>query len=702
MSAAASSTDSIELQPRQPKLALPLSGQIPSTYDSNDAGFFFAPSPRPGVTRHYDSLEEHAKALRGGPITPGGRSTPRLVDRREGFVWEIPKSEDIRQNPFHFPPTPVTPPPLDEFLPSPSTDSLNGDNGPHTTKIDNGSSRPSPKLPSASASPTGTMSRSDTDQSSSSGIVRGAKNHVPDMRMFLPEEKKPRGDEESSSHGGRRKSKVGRYTKSDSHATRNDTQSQRRTPNATATASEKPSLPPKSTLKDRRKLAQSEAMKLTLPLELPDLPSRNRMALSELNSIVPPRPRSPKTPWIHDRTPEWHTSGPATAPATIFEDDNYAGSVLLPGNDTIISSQTPQTEKPLGGARHQHSVSRMRFRRATSSTRTSESSPRHSPTTLPINSPSATSTQAQQSHPPEALQELGKRSRRWRWSGPRSSSDLAATPSPASPASPDKPLFSISHILKSKRSGQSGVTNRDSTNMFGWRRKQSIPVRPDDSLATVVNMPVPPAFIPPGLQRVPTPPMLDANGEVKGKLADFFFELQGERRRPKAPHTSGGVWDSDVLLMSQQSNISSPSDPSDESPQGANDTSPASNAPNSPNKATSPSSIPILISPPRPLSRIATDATTNHANEKAKLEWVIPEHLPNSPLCPLHVKYRGPSKGACVYHGRRGSSGVTYAQEEEGGKRGWASKRASGIFDGVQEVRRTGSRKWRLSWMSSS
>lgn len=38
--------------------------------------------------------------------------------------------------------------------------------------------------------------------------------------------------------------------------------------------------------------------------------------------------------------------------------------------------------------------------------------------------------------------------------------------------------------------------------------------------------------------------------------------------------------------------------------------------------------------------------------ELVALEWSLPEHLPSSPLCPLNPKYRGSSKGMCVYHGR--------------------------------------------------
>ncbi|RDI77239.1 hypothetical protein Vi05172_g12795 [Venturia inaequalis] len=34
-------------------------------------------------------------------------------------------------------------------------------------------------------------------------------------------------------------------------------------------------------------------------------------------------------------------------------------------------------------------------------------------------------------------------------------------------------------------------------------------------------------------------------------------------------------------------------------------------------------------------------------------EWDLPEHLPSSPLCPLHPKNSSKGKGVCVYHGRK-------------------------------------------------
>ncbi len=43
--------------------------------------------------------------------------------------------------------------------------------------------------------------------------------------------------------------------------------------------------------------------------------------------------------------------------------------------------------------------------------------------------------------------------------------------------------------------------------------------------------------------------------------------------------------------------------------------------------------------------------------ELSRFEWNTPEHLPNSPLCPLIQKQKwgdtGNGSGICVYHGRK-------------------------------------------------
>jgi hypothetical protein len=52
------------------------------------------------------------------------------------------------------------------------------------------------------------------------------------------------------------------------------------------------------------------------------------------------------------------------------------------------------------------------------------------------------------------------------------------------------------------------------------------------------------------------------------------------------------------------------------------------------------------------LGRKSTDKSANAANTM-KFEINIPEHFPNSPLCPRNPKHKSGGRGVCVYHGRR-------------------------------------------------
>jgi hypothetical protein len=43
----------------------------------------------------------------------------------------------------------------------------------------------------------------------------------------------------------------------------------------------------------------------------------------------------------------------------------------------------------------------------------------------------------------------------------------------------------------------------------------------------------------------------------------------------------------------------------------------------------------------------------------------IPDHLPNSPLCPKHPKHKSKGRGRCPAHGRNRTSEDTLSEEEE-------------------------------------
>jgi hypothetical protein len=680
--------------------------------------------PRPGIVRHYSSLQEHADTLYKRPLTPSGigESTPRAETRREGFTWEARRDADPASE---LPPVPETPPTLDEIMAAKAKDEMR-DRVPSVASAD---IFPYPSLEVSKRVSTGlsfdnNVSRPNANRASISERARGVMRHVSDLRAFSTMNKEQNDDEDASIRRGNRESKSGRQLKFDlpqaSAASRNEKASK---PQNSFFEKPAPASPTKTTLKDRRKVAQGESMKLTLPSNIAELPSRGRSPVIELNSLAPPRSRSPKTPWIRDFPPNWNTSGPATAPATIFEDTTPNTPGLLPGHDLFTSSQTPPTDRPL--ARIRRSAPRLRLGRKKSSRKSTDSASQDGDSPS-IPAPSAQNQsqmehaqyvlQVHQADTNDQLQEVGKRSRtrRMRWSGPWSStgSEPAPTPSlggasfvlgvlkPMRSCQPDDP--------SSNETPNTPTTPTAETGRGFHRRKKAA------DMDKITKMPVPPTFIPPGVVRVPTPPEADERGQVKGKLADFFFNLEGVRAPTrKQPHTPGGIWNSDAVLMSQATDISPPSSDTDESPQAPLGITP----PLSPvggdmlDPAVAPTiavtappiggGSPLALAQAEPFTdtfrheMFAAPSSLNpprkdsiaRAQERAKLEWLIPEHLPNSPLCPLHAKYVGPSKDACVFHGRRRSMGNGRPRRRETG-----GSRRSGALDG------SGDFGWQEMW----
>jgi hypothetical protein len=293
-----------------------------------------------------------------------------------------------------------------------------------------------------------------------------------------------------------------------------------------------------------------------------------------------------------------------------------------------------------------------------------------------------------------------------------------------------KRRFSINFFKRRQRFSDETAKEKKQTlslNRPSWLRKMPSTSRsePPTSLA---DIPVPPTFIPPGLQRIPTP-TFDAPAHIKGKLADFFFDIPGSqsisRRRPKASPDS--VWDSDAILMSMDPGLDI-SDESDEGPKGH------SLAPESPNLhlGSVNDDPPGLVLPPDassntgsqlgqlssggpPWYRIRgsdnsggyklTAAALKEADKRRKFEWLVPEHLPNSPVCPLHAKYRGPSKGLCYWHGRESNGyGVAPVRSRLTGPSlagQGSTDSSSGWSTGRQEIPKLDLKKRRLASLST-
>ena len=211
-----------------------------------------------------------------------------------------------------------------------------------------------------------------------------------------------------------------------------------------------------------------------------------------------------------------------------------------------------------------------------------------------------------------------------------------------------------------------------------WRREKRIDKPPLPS-ASLANMVVPPLFVPPGSTQV-TSPVLDKDREVRGKLAEFFFDTnvfpQAKKKHRANP---SGYWDSNAVLMSMPTDIDLTINEEDEGPEGHPSPAPLSQSPvihqpglvGSPGFRAGPGGYFSVGTPhhtPTPGTQDSwfrmhyidrtpdvgpTVAALHEADERRKFEWLIPEHLPNSPLCPLHPKYVGPSKGLCYWHGRK-------------------------------------------------
>lgn len=53
--------------------------------------------------------------------------------------------------------------------------------------------------------------------------------------------------------------------------------------------------------------------------------------------------------------------------------------------------------------------------------------------------------------------------------------------------------------------------------------------------------------------------------------------------------------------------------------------------------------------------RVKTDAIEAEGVSWEQLAGAVPEHFPNSPLCPRHPKHKSGGAGECPYHGRNAS-----------------------------------------------
>ncbi|XP_014555637.1 hypothetical protein COCVIDRAFT_101920 [Bipolaris victoriae FI3] len=679
-------------------------------------------------TRHYTTLQEHADQTLGTETSGQDCGAASRHDaRREGFSWgQQPHTGHHRHSQHAMttePDRPRSPPSFEEIMRRTHIDDAND--------IQNNKLRHVDSMESAGPTAIGlveSFSSNESDynaqdhrRSSIMAFAKGMTRHVPDFRILYPPQHK-----EDEQRRNSREDAISKLQKKDSslffahEPSINPNSGNEKFSNLTVVIDEqsrgveKPvrsantQPPANSGLRARRKVD----LDLSMPKNVPDLPARSRYPVDMAGNLAAPRPRSPKTPWIRNQQPRWESDRRAKSSPIEEEDDmgdnittlnhdNHRGKGLLPGNDVLDSLQLPTHERPPAKVRHRHCISLPLPKRSRNGTNTSDLDVAQMP-----GEGLALADERMQARTTADLQQVAQdsmksRMRRWRERYMTSSEDAA----PASGTELSKRRLSMNLFKRSNRlsdqaalelsNEKTGSTDPTSHNNQGQY--------PSPSLA---NIPVPPAFIPPGLSRVPTPPLYDANGELKGKLADFLFDFQngsakGARKKPLSG--SEGYWDSDALLMSLSTGIAKKEDDEDdEGPEG-----PLRNAlrsrsifdktANHNHQRTHSTHGFLGVKPPLSPSLAANSPMLGHdgwyrvnheddadlrdshtvaalarqeEEERRKFEWLVPEHLPNSPLCPLHDKYVGPSQGLCYWHGRRSGAEIRegeYARPESWG-----------------------------------
>jgi hypothetical protein len=450
------------------------------------------------------------------------------------------------------------------------------------SRVDFVDNNPHPAYFSTSPATHAPVARRDTRKSSIVGFARGLARHATDMRMFsppdvLPDHQELQGRQESESAGSMRSVLDDRRERKLSLILP-PTGEEGLTERAMTTISVPeesgrqyshrpvtPQSPSKGSLRERRKVN----LDLSLPVDTCDLPAQSRAANGSLSSITPSCPRSPKTPFTRSESARL----PQTSmfKASPIQEEDYIGHVtfaegddmfgMLPGNDVIGSSQSPKLEHSPTMLRNRGYRRRSRSKRSRSGRSvTSEEAMARTPdgSWSPCESTVFPAQQARTDAKLEQLSHVTRQGRpnRWRWARSTTrSSDGVPTHSSLEPSNR---RFSVNPFKRSGRISDHADHARDGSDppsppsRFWWIGKQpAASTRPEHAISSTANLKSsPPAFVPAVLPRVATLPKLDVDGDVKGKLADFFFDHTAglEGKRPKS--SPGGYWDSDALLMS--------------------------------------------------------------------------------------------------------------------------------------------------------
>lgn len=708
--------------------------------------------------------------------------TPRHEGRRGSFAWGLrPAHEDeapkLGRNPMMPQRTDnTTPPTMEELLRrNTAEDDSSSTRRSSLVQSDTVFSRPSTTRSSTAGTDVNSLSRTDTGKSIG-GLARSMTKKIPDIRtprlttgkasqrMSMPEDEHQ--EDMSSTQGGRKGRKLSFQLPSGLKMKSSAEGTQQPSPvieeSSACETSDKVASPGSASRCSGLAARRQIKMDLTLPIGLPDLSNpkdRRGKNPAILSSITPSRPRSPKTPWIRDTELDWGRGTKTTAAKTgpIVEDDEDMNAMdVITLNDVGvelgIESALPPVTPPLAipafvrppqKIRDRCYISRPTAKRNKSggpSTRESDfgSTPDGHWTPEVREGMSEQEARAQKELAQLAKTSKTARSRRWPWNKSKASGSDEQTQL-KDERSDSRKSISVNIFKRSNRFPEIPEKEKEKKEKkpskgynTPWRRDRPLNKPPLPS-ASLANMPVPPAFVPPGCEKVPTPPMFDAAGEVRGKLADFFFESNGfpsARRKPKT--SPGGYWDSNAVLMSMTTDLGlSNTDDDEEGPEGrppaAFHFGPVNDTPgllSSPGLYTGPdgylgvkhSGPSASQSSPRrdswfrmhfgdqtPDAETLTAAALKDADERRKFEWLVPEHLPNSPLCPLNRKYVGPSKGLCYWHGEKSNGwGVDPERDYVGNPVRIGEGSSAGWEVGKQESSKEEKRKRRLESLSNN
>jgi hypothetical protein len=714
-----------------------------------DTGLFL-PLPKPTLLRQYSSLHDHADQLQGVQTYARDRgAVQRHEGRRESFVWDVqPAHEDMHRhsrNPMMMQqPVVGTPPPLHELLHRPRNEDADDTHNANLLRVESRRNSSASEHPSGLLSEHSTASSLETSQSSVAGISRAAARYVSDMGQF------------SSSRNDEKMSNLARGKELSDHVNYEATKPNRKErrlsfklssteskDQTSITSLKHPSPQPiaKSSLRDRRNVN----MELSLPDADGEVPVRNKSAIVHFNSITPSRPRSPQTPFTHSERPKWQQyASPNNGP--IMEEDCMGHITtpkgneehgLIPDNDRFGSSDSPKLERSFPKVLDRSYMTSARFkrdRRGLSGTSESSMGRTANGSWTPEGGKVLPD---QQLRTKAELQQLGQASKngragRWRWarSTTRSSDEAGQAPveKPTSRRFFKRSVGMSEQMDAGKQRKQSFSSPQG---RLWWIGKQTLGSGNPKIPTIKANKTIP---LPPTVISAPTPPQPDIHGEVKGKLADFFFDDHTGISVRKLKVIPGGHWDSDALLMSYLSTEKDDGDDTDdEGPMGpltpilaprgftvdqnpGYGTSGTHKAPGSylDVKGSHPGPVMeqdsvfpaegevrfrvkhdfISIGTPLP------EQTPQEIAARKWFEWVVPEHLPNSPCCPIHPKYQGPHFGMCYWHGKKrvkGKGQSTAGVEWEGGEHdgGNQKKKVEDDGSGSQNQKiRSGTRDW--------